>query len=297
MSAAAPMTVAVVVPTIGRPGTVRRTIDRLAGQTRRADRVLVVGVSPADVSGIEAAAVPVEVSLAARGLCIQRNHALARLEGAADLIIFFDDDYLAADDFIETALSLFQHHPDIVGATGRLIADGVNGPGLDFDTAARLLAADAFPAERRAGMRPIRALYGCNMVYRASAIGDLRFDEALPLYGWQEDIDFSFQMARRGRLVKSDALAGVHMGEKVGRTSGTRLGYSQIANPIYLLNKGTIPPDLARRLMRGNLASNLVRSVRPEPYIDRRGRLRGNFAALIDLVRGRLHPGRVLNLS
>ena len=28
-----------------------------------------------------------------------------------------------------------------------------------------------------------------------------RFDEALPLYGWQEDIDFTTQIGRRGRLV------------------------------------------------------------------------------------------------
>jgi hypothetical protein len=103
-------------------------------------------------------------------------------------------------------------------------------------------------------------------------------------------------MARRGRLLKCDALAGVHLGEKAGRTSGKRLGYSQIANPIYLLKKGTIPPDLARRLMRGNLASNLLRSFRPEPYIDRRGRLAGNLLALIDLPRGRLDPRRVLEL-
>jgi hypothetical protein len=41
---------------------------------------------------------------------------------------------------------------------------------------------------------------------------------------------------------------------------------------------------------------NLVRSVWPEPYIDRRGRLRGNILALRDLVRGGMIPERILEL-
>jgi GT2 family glycosyltransferase len=291
-----PWRIAVVIATIGRPVTVRRCVERLARQTRAADLVMVVGVQAADAAGQAAAGVRPEVFLAPRGLCRQRNHALDRLAGRCDLVIFFDDDYLPADDFIATAERLFAEQPDLVGATGRMIADGALGPGLGFDEAVARLEADRLDPDPPSWTRPIRALYGCNMVYRAAAIGTLRFDETLPLYGWQEDIDFSYQMARRGRLLKCDALAGVHLGEKAGRTSGKRLGYSQIANPIYLLKKGTIPPDLARRLMRGNLASNLLRSIRPEPYIDRRGRLAGNLLALIDLPRGRLDPRRVLEL-
>ena len=37
-------------------------------------------------------------------------------------------------------------------------------------------------------------------------------------------------------------------------------------------------------------------SLRPEPWIDRRGRLAGNLRALRDLVTGRLAPGRILEL-
>jgi GT2 family glycosyltransferase len=296
MSVADPWRIAVVVATVSRAHTLRRMLDRLSAQTRPADRILVVGVGPGDVAGVEGARTPAEIRFAARGLCSQRNHALDALAGQADLVIFFDDDYLAADDYIENAERLFRDQADVVGATGRMIADGVNGPGLAFDDAAALLAADRPAGEQATAIRPIRALYGCNMVYRTAAIGDLRFDEALPLYGWQEDIDFSFQMSRRGRLVKSGALAGVHLGEKAGRGPGKRLGYSQIANPMYLLGKRTIPPDLARRIMRGNVAANLLRSVKPEPWVDRRGRLAGNLAAVTDLVLGRLHPRRVLDL-
>ena len=135
------------------------------------------------------------------------------------------------------------------------------------------------------------------MAIRGGAATGLSFDEALPLYGWLEDIDFTYQLGRRGLLVKADRLRGVHMGVKGGRTSGVRLGYSQVANPIHLLRKATAPPKLAWAMMTRNLASNLIRSLAPEPHIDRAGRLRGNLTALWHLARGRLDPLYILDLD
>ncbi len=147
-------------------------------------------------------------------------------------------------------------------------------------------------------MRDIHALYGCNMAIRLGAADGLRFDEMLPLYGWLEDIDFTYRVGRRGgRMVKAEAMAGVHMGTKGGRTSGVRLGYSQIANPVYMLRKRSVPQRLAWRLMRNNLFSNIGRSLWAEPHVDRIGRLRGNLIALCDLVTGRIDPRRILELE
>jgi hypothetical protein len=49
-------------------------------------------------------------------------------------------------------------------------------------------------------------------------------------------------------------------------------------------------------LMSCNIAINLLRSLRAEPWVDRRGRLHGNARALTDLVLGRLDPRRILSL-
>ena len=84
---------------------------------------------------------------------------------------------------------------------------------------------------------------------------------------------------------------------KVGRTPGLRLGYSQIANPAYLVGKGTMRIGHALGLVTRNVAMNLIRSVSPEPYIDRRGRLRGNMLALRQIVRGRADPRQVRELG
>lgn len=285
----------VIVASIGRAELLAATIGHLSSQTRKPDSVLVVSVSPADVAGVPTQAdFPIEVIFAEMGLPKQRNAGLRHVQGKADIIVFFDDDFVPSLTYLAELENLFETRPDVVGATGRVIADGIKTPGISFRDAVLLNAGDVAP--QIATERQMPALYGCNLSARASATKDLWFDENLPLYGWQEDVDFSYQLGKRGKLLLTNRLAGVHMGAKSGRTSGRRLGYSQIANPVYLLRKNTIPHRLAWRLMVRNVVANAVRTFRPEPYIDRRGRLVGNLIAIRDLVLGKLHPMLVWDL-
>lgn len=287
---------AVIIASIGRADQLRQTVEHLDRQTRRPDRILVVSVSAEDVIGLEKIVDrPVEVIFADKGLPKQRNAGLRHMVGKADIVAFFDDDFVPAPDYLATLEHLFETRPEVVGATGRVIADGIKTRGISFNQALRLIAEDVPPLEMTERSMP--ALYGCNLSVRVSAIDGLWFDENLPLYGWQEDVDFSYQLGRRGTLLLTDILAGVHMGIKGGRTSGKRLGYSQIANPVYLLRKRTIPRKLAWRLMTRNVVANVLKSLRPEPYVDRRGRLAGNFIAVSHLLTGRIHPRHVWELQ
>lgn len=285
----------VIIPSIGRAQCVRDTIKWLERQTRRPDGVVVIGVEPEDIEGVEAASnLPVEALLWDIGSSAQRNRGLHHIHGRADIALFLDDDFIPVPNYVETMVKLFEARPDIAGMTGRMIDDGIHGTGIDFADAVAQAERDVAP--KVPGIEPRQGLYGCNMAIRLEAAKGIRFDERLKLYGWQEDIDFSYQVGKRGLLVKYDQLAGVHMGIKRGRTSGRRFGYSQIANPVYLLKKRTIPKARAYRIMSGNLASNVVRSLRPEAHIDRHGRLAGNLLAILDLLLGRLRPERIVDL-
>ncbi len=82
--------------------------------------------------------------------------------------------------------------------------------------------------------------YGCNMIIRVAALPGARCDENLPLYGWLEDLDYSARFTKVGRVVETSLCVGVHLGVKSGRSSGLQLGYSQIANPLYIAGKGSI---------------------------------------------------------
>jgi GT2 family glycosyltransferase len=274
------------------------TLAQIARQSVLPARVVVcpAGVGDYDEEDSRMLACPVEVVRAARGLCAQRN-AIMRACTGADILIFIDDDFYPARDYVERVLELFAANGDIVVATHHPALDGAVGPGVPHDEAVRALASLEQTRPLR-GTRPIAGAYGCNMALRLAAVfqNALWFDENLPLYGWLEDLDFSHRLARHGRVVECGALRGVHLGTKRGRTSGVRLGYSQIANPIYMLRKGSLSTAFALKQILKNMTSNCLRSLAPEPWVDRRGRLKGNALAFGDLVNGELHPQKAAAL-
>jgi GT2 family glycosyltransferase len=213
-----------------------------------------------------------------------------------DIILFLDDDFLPDEAFLSELKTLFQSDEQIVLATGDVIADGATGPGLSFEEAEKIVSdLRESPTERR---ESVFNAYGCNMAVRMrTARGhDLRFDEVLPLYAWWEDVDFSRRIAAFGKVIKSNRLRGVHMGSKSGRTPGVRLGYSQVANIAYLIEKGTVPFSVGAVRIWRNVVANSIRQFAPEPWVDRRGRFVGNLKGLRDWVRGRADPQRILRL-
>lgn len=291
-----PLKIAVGIATAGRPLVLARILEHLDAQTRVADAVIVCGTSPADVLGIDLGRTGLRFITSYRGLTVQRNAILK--EGAGfDVVVFFDDDFVPCLRYLEVVERVFERAPDVVVGTGHVIADGILGPGLAFDEALKALCEDD-QAAPTLEIADVHNAYGCNMAIRMDAVraGRLAFDETLPLYGWLEDLDFSRRMAVYGRIVKIDAARGVHLGVKSGRQSGRRLGYSQVSNPLYLVRKGTCSRRKALKLMSRNFIANFAKTFRPEPYIDRTGRLMGNLRAMLDLVGGRLSPERVLKL-
>jgi hypothetical protein len=291
--------VAVVVASSGRPAALAGLSRRLALQTHLPHRVVFSVTGPADLPEPGALHPGAEVLTGPPGLPAQRNRGLQAVLAESDAVAFFDDDYVPSIRALEGIAGFFARHPGHVGINGHLIADGINSPGIPYDEAVALVEAHdrAPPPPHEGPGRDLHGLYGCNMAFRAAAIGAARFDERLPLYGWQEDIDFAAQLLPRGRLARTRAFVGVHCGLKGGRTSGLRLGYSQVANPLYLARKGTMRRGYALKLIARNLAANHARALAQEPWIDRRGRLLGNWRALRDAALGRADPGNILLLG
>lgn len=231
-----------------------------------------------------------------RGLAAQRNHALDTLENVTELVYFFDDDAVLRHDYLYLAARHFRENPEVVGATGRVLLDGKTSEEIHQDVAVSALRDSE--AEPTLGVwRPTRELYGANFGYRLEAAPTLRFDDRLPLYSWLEDHDFARRLMPLGVLAHVDDCIIVHRAAASGgRKSHLRLGYSQVANPIYLWRKGSFPLWLAAQQLGRPVAKNIVRSVGGGERIWRRGRLRGNVLAVKDLLRARLDPKTIVDL-
>ncbi len=288
----------VAIPSTGRAAILPDTVRWIAHQDRLPDLLILSLAQPDDIGDLDLGALPfpVRVVLGRKGATAQRNRVFEELN-PADIVLMLDDDFLMAPDYLRKTLEIFQDDPEVALATGTVLADGIRGPGYTHAEGRELLAqrnVDSLPTT----ISPTHSGYGCNFAFRVSVVAayELWFDEDLPLYSWLEDVDFSRRLARYGKLVKSGTMRGVHLGTKTGRTPGLKLGYSQIANPVYLWRKGSMTIGHMLEMTSRNTLSNLMHSVRPPAYADFRGRLRGNMLAVTDLLRGRISPGRILDL-
>ena len=291
------MKLIVIIATLGRRAQVGRLVRYLESQTRLPDEVIISAPDASHVDPYAGRRFPVTHVFGPIGLTAQRNTALEMALGRADIVSFFDDDFIPADNYLAQVVEAFRTNANWSVVMGHVVADGAQGAGLDWGAGLAALHSATDSPQDPDVVEHVGA-YGCNMSVRVSVVGKLRFDERLPLYGWLEDIDFTSQLRRNGRVVELRHLLGVHLGVRSGgRVSGKRLGYSQVMNPIYLVRKGTVPFSFAMALMVRNIIANLIRSLWPEAHVDRWGRLNGNFMAAWHAMLGRIEPEHILKIG
>ena len=280
----------------GRDALLKHALESISRQTSRPKAVL-ISTPSCEATKLEGDWDNLQIIWlkAEKGSCSQRNAILDYLSGAEGMLLIMDDDFILHTEYLERVRDIVGHS-SIAIANGALVADGITGPGLSPVDAVAWLSRVSNPPPEMIKVEDTPTIYGCNMAMNLDLARQLRFDENMPLYGWQEDVDFSARLKMLGRVVKTNLVAGIHLGVKVGRTPGRKFGYSQVVNPLYLVRKGTMTVRHATWLVTKNVLMNVVHFVRPEPYIDRRGRLRGNFIGFAHVLRGDIDPRHVLKL-
>ena len=287
---------AAIIASTGRPTVLAETVASLRAQTVPPDLILISVADPADVLAETASLPGVLVIRGPRGSSVQRNRALDHLGASADLVSFFDDDVELPTDHLACAQALFARDPEMAMFWGLIVADGAGRGGLTREQAHAALGAHV-PVEHFEPARGgARGALGGDMHVRRAALGDLRFDERLALYGWQEDRDLASRCARRGKVGQYHRCAFVHLGVPSGRVPGHKYGFAQVMNPFYLWRKGSLPAGDAAALCAKAVARNAVGTLLRERRIDRAGRFKGNLVALGLLLRNRVEPEYVAEL-
>jgi hypothetical protein len=217
----------VIVATKGRASEVGHLLDALLEQTCLADGIYVIGSEPADLADLNAHPIHLRTRVrllisATPGTTFQRNRGIDALLKDQDVesydpsdeawfAVFFDDDFRPARNWLDACAEVFGSERRVVAVTGRLLADGIKGPGLTEEQAHAYLSGALPPQAHWASgdaQRAVSCVYGCNMAFTDRVIRTCRFDEALPLYGWQEDQDFTGQAARLGKVVYEPGCVG-----------------------------------------------------------------------------------------
>lgn len=234
-----------VICTLDRPLEVARCLASVAAQERPPSLVRVVDASAGDETRAvvaDFASGPLGTRLvhqpAARGLTRQRNAAVSA--GTSDLVHFVDDDTVLDPGYLAAIVAVFEedragavlgvgglvtnvHHPPAPWAKRLFLLDG-DRPGRVLRSGRNQSAVDLrVPTD-------VDWLSGCAMSFRRSAFQGARFDESLEGYGLGEDVEFSYRLRQRGRLVVTPAARIEHLQSERNRLTSAGYTYDELVN-------------------------------------------------------------------
>jgi glycosyltransferase involved in cell wall biosynthesis len=197
----------VAIPSYRRPQDLRRALEALSKQSRRADEVIVVAregdTSTRNVAHEFVSVLPLKVELVERpGMVEAVNRAFDTATG--DVIALTDDDAAPHPDWIEKISKTFEDDPDLAGLGGkdRIFQSG----GISSDGAALIVGMVrwngrilGYHHQGVGAKRDVDCLKGVNMSFRRASLGILRMDERLRGTGAQCHCDLKLCLTLRAQ--------------------------------------------------------------------------------------------------
>jgi GT2 family glycosyltransferase len=290
--------VSVVIVSKGRPSILAETLQSLARQTMKPERIVLVVPSAEDLpehfwnDNVQTVVGPL-------GASVQRNEGIAVIPLSVRYVAFFDDDMELREDYLASAVAFLEANATVVGLSGHVLG---NGNVTREEGRARI---DAYQPKRDFQAKfqsegSGHTLHGCNMVIRRGVLEYEKFDEELPLYSYNEDYDLSLRLEEYGRIGRFIGCISVHLETPSGRVREDMRGYSLVANNYYFLkHKSThLPAPLAWVrfwivCVARPLLICLAHLAKGDTSQDFRARLKGILIAVKDIFTGKSHPGRI----
>ena len=203
-----------IIPTLNRPADLARCLRSVGKLHQGFDEIIII--DQGDLKATERIAGDyghLNVRLyhqPVRSLTQARNLGVEKATG--ELIFFVDDDVKLDERYVETAVDCFARHPHVVGLTGH-VDNGWDGGAIPWRLFERfvllvLLVASFRWEIMRSGansapfrdmgtvrFRNVPFLPGCHFACRRKVFeAGFRFDERLILWGFGEDVMFSYQV-------------------------------------------------------------------------------------------------------
>jgi len=150
------------------------------------------------------------------GLPAARNLGVKVSKG--DIILFLDDDILLEKNTVRTLISFFENNPRALGVQPKILSSELdmrkNWLAVTFENSIYRALMLTYIAKnkqtvRRSGMGvfpnnltrviTVQRLSGCCCCYRRKIFEYFKFDENLKMWGFMEDLDFSYRVYKKYR--------------------------------------------------------------------------------------------------
>lgn len=240
---------AIVVPTKDRPDDLRALLNSLEAQTRKPDQIIVVDGSDPDIRHVVDSFpnLPlVYVRVFPPSLARQRNAGMAKMGENITLAGYLDDDIVLEPDAIEKMMSYWaKAAPDVGGVAFNI----TNFPYPRFIGAKRLFWIDSYEPARvlASGFvsslgfqdRDIEADWLCGgaTIWRREVIESYSYDDWYQGMGFMEDVDYSFTVREKYRLVLLSSARLAHYSRPIRPDRQFLMGKWQIVNRMRFVRK------------------------------------------------------------
>jgi len=303
--AASEVRLSVVICTKDRPRELATCLESIARQRRLPMELLVVDASATANEVVVDAfrravgrACAVELIRAQPGLPRQRNIGIRAARG--DVMVFFDDDVVLEPEYLEELQRVYERDTARVigGVGGAQVPDPTPQESGARRAYARFFLLPGYGSGRlkRSGHAEyafspkaeceVDFLSGCNMSYRREVFADVMFDERLTGYAIGEDLQFSYRVSRRWKLLLTPRARVDHRHAGGGRPRAGRLEEMRVINRFIFVRDvmaqhgaGWFPYAWAE-------LGTLIQTLRHPGDGRLRGRLRGHRRVLMHAVAG-----------
>jgi GT2 family glycosyltransferase len=214
------MSVSVIIPTKNRSDDLVNTIKTVFYQTCLPDEMIIVDQN--DSADIKEMVLKLYQDLrskdeiktclkyihdpAVSGLTQARNRAIR--ENNSDIVVFLDDDVILEKDFIEQIIAVYLQRSDVYGVSGVITNIHNTKIGRMLH---KLFYIGNFRDDRHIVFNnpdlmkrdciEVSTLPGGLTSYKKEVFREFSFDEQLVKYALSEDLDFSFRVSRKYKLV------------------------------------------------------------------------------------------------
>jgi glycosyltransferase involved in cell wall biosynthesis len=213
------VTLSVVICTKDRPQMLGTCLQSLRHQTRRPEEIVVVDASATPARDVvdrlaeNMRGCRVALRTSAPGLPRQRNLGARATTGS--VVVYLDDDVVLDTGYLAAVARVYEDDcsTQIGGVGGAQVPDPTPREPFLRRVACRLFLLDTYGrgVVKRSGCADhvfsprstmeVESLSGCNMAYRREVLDALSFDERLDGYALGEDLQFSYRVSRRWKLV------------------------------------------------------------------------------------------------
>lgn len=250
----------IIIPTKDRPNELIKTINFLATNIFFFKEVIIVDSSNLQIKKIIKEKIKsynfnIKIIDSEPSTCIQRNIGFNFIKNE-EYIMFLDDDNIFYSDAFYNMQKFLKNNEEFVGVAFNQIYDYkenffekikknviLNKLGIYSSEKGGLTKSGwqskfiNFDKDTIVQWLPTRAV-----IYKSSAVKNIRFDDNLGVYGYLEDLDFSLELKKRGNLMVCSQAKYTH--DQTVARPGFEFGKKEIKNRYYIVKKHNLSKSL-----------------------------------------------------